>query len=416
VTLNRTKFLAYMRERWIEPDSIMLAIVQNSPVLGLIPKDEAMGGRFMRLPIIHTGAQGRSATYATAKTNAVGSDAVAFEVQYVNNFQIAKLEGDIVDDTKGDANAIAEAIDTEMDATIANMKKDLNMGLFGNVGGARGRIGSIATGIAGANCRIVLLNPYDAKFFERGMLLAASANDGTATGHSLLDSGDTITITGVDAANGYLDFASDVTATITGIGANNYLFAAGDFKLKISGFRGWIPTTDPTSGDSFHGVDRTVQVQRLSGIRTNQSGLPIEDGIVAHTAVMGLYDAKPDIVVFNPVRFGALVRSLGADRANRMTSIKGDDARVSYSSVKVATPHGDVDVVSDSGCHVDESVYLTLKTWKLGSVGKLVHVIDDDELMIRRGTGDDWAIDVKSRANLGCKNPGLNGRASLASL
>jgi hypothetical protein len=121
-------------------------------------------------------------------------------------------------------------------------------------------------------------------------------------------------------------------------------------------------------------------------------------------------------VVFNPVRFGALVRSLGADRANRMTSIKGDDARVSYSSVKVATPHGDVDVVSDSGCHVDESLYLTLKTWKLGSVGKLVHVIDDDELMIRRGTGDDWAIDVKSRANLGCKNPGLNGRASLASL
>ena len=28
----------------------------------------------MRLPLIHTGAQGRSATYATAKTNAVGSD------------------------------------------------------------------------------------------------------------------------------------------------------------------------------------------------------------------------------------------------------------------------------------------------------------------------------------------------------
>lgn len=416
MTLNRTKFLAYMRERWVGPDSIMLAILQNSPVLGLMPKDESMGGRFMRLPIIHTGAQGRSATYATAKTNAVGSDSVAFEVQYVNNFQIAKLEGDIVDDTKGDENALAEAIDTEMDATIANLKKDLNMGLFGNVGGARGRIGSITTGIAGANCRIVLLNIYDAKFFERGMLLTASANDGTAVGHALLDSGDTITITGVDAAKGYLEFASDVTAAITGIAANNYLFGAGDFKLKISGFRGWIPTTDPVSGDSFHGVDRTVQVQRLSGIRTDQSGLPLEDGIVQHCAVMGLYDAHPDCVVMNPVRFAALVRSLGADRANRLSSIKGDDARVSYKSVKVATPHGDIDVVTDSGCHVDESLYLTLSTWKLGSVGKLVHVVDDDELMIRRGTGDDWAIDVKSRANLGCKNPGLNGRAALAGL
>lgn len=415
MTLNRTKFLAYMRERYIGPDSIMLAILQNSPLLGMMPKDESMGGRFMRLPIIHTGAQGRSATYATAKTNAVGSDAVAFEVQYVNNFQIAKLEGDIVDDTKGDENALAEAIDTEMDATIANMKKDLNMGLFGNVGGARGRIGSITTGIAGANCRIVLLNIYDAKFFERGMRLNVSANDGTAVGHAL-KAGAAIVITGVDAAKGYLEFASDITAIITSPAANDYIFAEGDFKLKISGLRGWIPTTDPVAADSFHGVDRTVQVQRLSGIRTDQSGLPLEDGIVAHCAVMGLYDAHPDLVCMNPVRVAALIRSLGADRANRLSSIKGDDARVSYKSVKVATPHGEVDVLADSGCHVDESLYLTISSWKLGSVGKLVHVIDDDELMMRRGTGDDWAIDVKSRANLGCKNPGLNGRASLASL
>lgn len=416
MTLNRTKFLAYMRERWIEPDSIMLAIQQNSPILGMIKKDESMGGRFMRLPIIHTGAQGRSATYATAKTNAVGSDAVAFEVQYVNNFQIAKLEGDIVNDTAGDQNALAEAIDTEMEATIANMKKDLNMGIFGNVGGARGRVGSIGAGVAGANCRITLLNIYDAKFFEKGMLIAASANDGTAVGHALRDSGDTITITAVDAVNGYLEFASDVTASITGLVANDYLFAAGDFKLKLSGFRGWIPTTAPTSGDSFHGVDRTAQVQRLSGIRTDVSGMPLEDGIVHTAAIMGLYDAHPDVCVMNPVRFGALVRSLGADRANRLTTVKSDDARISYSAVSVATPHGEIKVVSDSGCHVDESLYLTLKTWVLGSVGKLVHVIDDDELMIRRGTGDDWAIDVKSRANLGCKNPGLNGRAALASL
>ena len=36
-------------------------------------------------------------------------------------------------------------------------------------------------------------------------------------------------------------------------------------------------------------------------------------------------------------RFGALVRSLGADRANRLTSVKSDDARVSYKAVSVAT-------------------------------------------------------------------------------
>jgi hypothetical protein len=412
--LNRTKFLSYMRERWIGPDAMQLSVIAKSAILGMIPKDEQMGGRYMKLPTIHTGAQGRSAVYATALANAEGSTAVDFQVQYVNNWQIAKLTGDIVDDTKGDANALAEAVDNELEAVMANMKKDLQLGVFGNVGGARGRVGSLATGNAGANCRIVLASPSDSKFFETGMFIAASANDGTASGHALRDSGDTAQITAVDGIKGYLEFAAAVTS-IASIAAGDYLFAAGDFQTKISGFRGWIPTSDPSSGDSFHTVDRTVQVQRLSGIRRDVSGMSLEDGIVDTLAIMGNYDAHPDLVVLNPIRFGALVRSLGADAQNRRAQVKGEDARVSYSSVKIFGEGGDVDVVSDAGCGIDEGLLLTMKTWKLGSVGKLVHVVDDDELMLRYVSGD-WQIDVKSRANLGCTAPGKNGRMILAAL
>lgn len=415
--LDRASFLAYMKERWVDPDEIMLAIVNNSPILGMIEREKhKTGGRYMHLPLLRVGPGGRSATYADADTNASGSETVGFNVEYVSNYQIIKLDGDVVDDTNGDENAIHEALDHETEGALANMRKDLQHQLFGNAGGARGIIGSITTGIAGANCRIVLETITDAKFFEEGMVLVSSDNDGTETGHTLKDSGNSITMTGVNKMLGYLEFASDVTVSISGLAAGDYLFVDGDFKLKWSGFAGWVPRSDPTSGDSFHGVDRTPSVQILSGLRFDASGQPIETAIVESMGYADLLDCHPDIFVVNPVRHSRFANSLGADRANRITKVNGvggnkSQAVVSYSAIMVQTGFGEVPVVADGGCALADGLGLTLATWKLGYVGDdLVHWIDEDGLTVRRGSGDSWKSELKSRGNLGCKQPGRNIR------
>jgi hypothetical protein len=412
---TRAKILAYLMERYVKPDALQLAVMEAAPILGMLPKDEQMGGRYMKLPMIRTGSQGRSATYANAVTNANGTQTVGFEVQYVSNYHVAKIDGDTLDDSKGDDNALEEAMELEMDGAIANIKKDLQHGVFGDVGGSRGRVGSITTGLAGATCRIVLLNPSDAKFYEEGVVLEASANDGTASGHALRSG--SATIASVDAVNGYLEFASAVTGLITGLLANDYLFAQGDFKKKISGFRGWIPTTDPVSGDSFHTVDRTANTRVLSGIRVSGSNKPTETAFIDLAAMMDHYDATPDLATVNPIRWGKMVVSIGADAQNRVVTVKGTDARIGYQAIMIDTARGRVPLVSDGGCDINEGLLLTKDSWKLGSVGKLVHIIDDDGLTMRRDTTTDgWIIEVKSRANLGCKQPGKNGRVSLPSI
>ena len=417
--LNRAMFLPYLKERWIDTDKMILAIIENAPILGMIEKKK-MGGKYMHLPLLKVGAQGRSATYATAVTNAAGSEAAGFDVSYVNNFQILKIENDLVNDSDGDDNAIAEALDHEMETGIASVKKDLQLGAFGNAGGARGRIGSVAAGTAGANCRIVLLQTTDSKFFEPNMVLAVSANDGTAGGHALRDSGNTITVVGVDKIKGYLEFASDITSSISGITTNDYIFGDGDFKLKVSGFRGWIPLSDPTSGDSFHGVDRTSSVQILSGLRYSGTGKPIEQALVDALGYGDLFDVEPDLFVLNPVRWAKLVNSLGADRANRLTKVTNNEATVSYNAVVVTGGRGDVPVVRDGGCGLDECLGLKMSTWVWGYSGpRFVHVIgegDGDGLEVRRGSGDSWQSELKSRSNLGCKQPGRNMRIALDSI
>lgn len=426
--LDRASALAYMKERWIDPDELMLAIMTNAPLLGLLERDHKamVGGRYMHIPLLRVGAQGRSASYVKAVTNLKSSETVGFDVTYVSNYQAIQVDGDTIDDMEGSENAIAEAVDHETEAAIANMRKDLQMSVFGQAGGPRGRIGSIGAGLAGANCRITLSNPTDSKFFEEGMVLAASANDGSGAAHALRDSGNVITITGINKMLGYLEFASDVTASISGLTANDYLFADGDFKTKWSGLAGWIPTTDPTAGDSFHGVDRSVATQVLSGLRYDATGKPIEEGLIAGAGYADLFDAHFDLGVINPVRFSRLVTSfMSSDRGNRITKVEGNGRKavVGYSAVMIATAFGDVPFVSDGGCGINEGFGLTKSTWKIGHVGgegNLVHVVQDDKNRLRRPAGasavDAWQLDLKCRGNMGCKSPGKNMRYSFSSL
>ena len=414
VAIDRSKYLPYLKERWIEPNAIQLAIFQNAPLLGLLEKEaDEMGGRYMHVPLMRVGPVGRSASYTKARSNAIGSTMVGFDVTYVSNYQIVFFDGNAVDDAGGNDNAIADLVDNEMTAGMATLRKDMQQGVFGNVGGSRGRIGSIATGNAGANCRIVLLNITDSKFFEEGMLLAASANDGTATGHTLRGSGATIAVTAIDRIAGYLEFASDVTATISGLTANDYLFVDGDFKSKMTGLAGWFPVTAPTTGDNLFGIDRSINVNVLSGLRKDISGVAIEQGLVDAAADADLYDAHFDLYVINPVRWGKFANSLGADRANRLTDLVGSagKATVSYRAIQVSTNFGDVPVVADGGCPLGDGYGLTKASLKIGHVGgDLVRIVEDDGLMLRRETtiGDGWALDIKGRSNLACKQPGQN--------
>ncbi len=419
---NRAKAVAYMKERWLKEDKMQLALYEDSPMFGRLKKEaNKVGGALMRLPLMNVRAQGRSANYAKAKLNVRGTDRKRFEVGYKNNYQLGQIEGDVMRDMNGDENALVEALDSEMKSVLTNLRIDMGFSVWGNGGAARGRVGAIGAGLAGANCRITLLSIADSRHFEKGMLLQASANDGSATGHALRGGVGIIEITGVNKALGYLEFASDVTVTVTGLVVNDYLFADGDFKEKITGVAGWIPAVDPTGGENFFTIDRSTNVQTLSGIRLDISTMPMEEGIVHGLAICGHHGALPKDIYVNPIRWGSVARSIGADAQNRRGQVKardseGREADVSYDTIKVFGPNGAADLLSDSGVDINAAYALTMDTWEYGYVMEIVGLIEDDGLTIRRGTGDDWIFEALARGNVGCTAPGKNARLALPAL
>ncbi len=89
------------------------------------------------------------------------------------------------------------------------------------------------------------------------------------------------------------------------------------------------------------------------------------------------------------------------------------DATVGYAAIMVATEAGEVKVIADPGCPPNAMYLLDMSTWVLASVGPVVNIIDDDGLTVRRGSSDDWLIELKSRMNLGCRAPGKNTRIAI---
>ncbi len=414
MTLTSTTYQDYMYERWERHKTIQQALYAKCPLLGLVRKPEDLGGTHVHVPMLQTGSQGRSRNHVTAVANATGSVVKGFDVTWESNYHVCLISGNVVDDTKGDKNAIIRALDHEMETGLKNIAKDIKQQIYGNIGGSRGQVGSIST------TTLTLKNAEDSIHFEVGMEICASDDDGTGSGHALLDSGNAATITAIDRDAGTLETDSNWTTQISGLDADDYLFVEGDFNAgggRWAGVDSWIPGTAPTSGDSFYTVDRSADVIRLAGIRYNGAGMPIENAFQNAIGEAALHGSEPNVIMCNPVRWQELAISLGSDLTGRLTRIqaKGTKADIGYDAIKVVSPEGMLPVVSDGGCPINVAYALNLSTWAVQSVGKLIRVIDDDGLKIRRASsGDNWQVDLKTRANVTCNSPGDNVRIALA--
>src|SRR5262249_2481726 len=115
--------------------------------------------------------------------------------------------------------------------------------------------------------------------FNKGVQLEFAADNGTGTSPvGRRGSPDRLTV-----QSGNRDAGTAVTSaalnTVSSITADDYIFRRGDYGAAVTGLPGWCPPTAPTTGDSFFGLDRTVDPVRLSGTRVTGSGGNMEEVI-----------------------------------------------------------------------------------------------------------------------------------------
>jgi len=383
-------------------------VYKNNPFYALVPKYEQFGGLNMPIPLIYGNPQNVSATFSTAQAETTTSSLGQFLLTRVSNYSVASITGETIKATEGKADAFIRYLTMEIDGAIHALSRDLSVQLFRDGGGYMGTVGSSTDDSTDAT----LANIEDVANFEVGMTLIFASNTGGNTGAS---TGGGV-ISAINRSTGLLTFS----AATGGLSASDYIFRSGTQAggtltstnaKAVMGLDGWLPSSAP-GATAYFGQDRSVDTERLGGIRFDGSAMPIEEALVSGAAKAARAGARPDTCLMSYESYIDLEKSLGS--RVRYDELKARDADVGFRSLAVQGPNGVINVIPDQNCQQDVAYMLQLDTWSLNSLGGAPHILDlDGNRILRQATADAYEVRVGFYGNLACSAPGYNVRIAL---
>lgn len=395
MALDVASFQAALKQHY-GSDRVQDMTYKDHPLLAMLAKKEDFGGDVWKLPIITANPQGASVDFTVAQANKTDVQTKAFLIQRSKFYSLASIGNEVMEASKGNANAFLEAATTQIDGAIETAARQLAIAVYGSGSGSIGRVAnsSFATPV------LQLTQPEEITNFEVGQTLVLSATDGTGT----VKVG-TMQIVGADRDAGTLTFAANLSALVPTIAQNDYIFVQGNYGQMLKGLRAWVPDTAPTS-TPFFGVDRSVDATRLGGIRFDGSAMPIEEALISAASRAAREGAKPSHCFMNYLEYADLEKALGSKVQYVNMPVK---AEIAFRGILVNGPRGPINVVPDQDCPPGRAFMLDLSTWKLASIGKAPKLLDSDGLkMLRESNADAVEVRIGYYAQLACNAPGRN--------
>lgn len=369
----------------------------------MVPKETNFGGASKAVAIITDGpAGGRSHAFATAQSRKTGGTEKQWLITRVKDYSLISIETETIMAGNKDKGTFLRIASKKTDQALKNLVYNLGVGLYTNHGAARARVGSTST------TTLTLADPRDITKFAVGMYLDSSTTDGTSGSAD----GGSVQVTAINRRLGTLTAAGNWTAA-GNFSNNDYIFQEGDFGLGVSGLDSWLPATDPTSTPFFN-VDRSVDTDRLGGIRYDGSNEPIEEALQnAEAEVVGVAGGDPMVVFMHPTEVAKLKVSLGSKVEYDMMK-SSDRADISFKTVALVGSNREMRIVGDVHCPKGVAYMLDLSTWAFASLGPAP--------MIGRAMGAQFQWDTNADSveirtmyygNLYCTAPGFNVRIAL---
>lgn len=411
-------FQPYLKNMWHKGRVVDMA-ARKMPFYGMLKKTTDFYGEDRKVTVKYVNPMGRSATFSNTQDNAKAGRAVRFSVTRKSNYGTCFLNSETIEASENNTGALFKALDEELEGVMQNLLQDLQIDLCSHGGGTRGQIDTPVVPGGGAPDYIPLDVIRDVRNYEVNMVLKAGTTNGT-TATTFRTTPSTATITKIDRSAGRLYFAAG-TFTGTNWVADDYLSVQGDISAttllgtKVKGLAAHIPYVAPSSGESFNGIDRTTDTDRLSGMRRDLSAYSLENGIVTLAADISEAGGDPDIALISPRQFANLEISLGSKVRYDKAQGTGDMAKYGWKSINIATDNGDVKVVADRGMPDSRLYVLTMDSWEFSTLGEAPKVIQlDGNKITRVSNADDVEFRAVYRGDLLCNAPGHNGVGLIA--
>jgi hypothetical protein len=402
-SLNLTAMNAALKELY-DGQVVNDLVYADNPFLAMVPKKTDFGGKYLPQPIITAASQGRSATFSQAQGNQTAVSIQSFLLTRVSDYSIATIDNQTMLASATDKMSFLEGAKILIDGAIRSCTNSTSSGIFRSGTGSIAVNGGISTGV------ITLATSSDVVQFEQGMTLQAAATDGgtprAAYGY----------VIAVDRTNGIVTVsASSIggsAGTPSGWTSGDYLLVAGDSNAKCKGLAAWLPTTAPTTGDNFFGVDRSVDVTRLAGIRYVGTSQSIEEALLDGSNLVAREGGKPDHCIMSFASYSALEKSLGS----KVQYVDAKAGNIGFRGIMVNGANSSIRVFPDRNCQNQTAYLLTMNTWCLRSLGDVPQILryGDGLEMLRVYNADSGEVRVGAYYQLACNAPGWNGVISLS--
>lgn len=411
--MDLTKAQAILKQTYA--DGVTVIDYKAAPTLARFKKAKgkvektAFGEAFI-VPLQHGLPQTENATFTQGQSNAAAYSTKfsRFVVTPVTNYGFAQVNGDVVRRATGEG-AFVDAMSREIDNASKNMTRQFAIQMFRQGYGERGIISASANL---ASTTLLLSAPWMVRYFEKDQNLVFSASVAGNT----LRTATPLVVTGRDAVAGTITLSATPNSLAAGIAVGDSIFQLGDrqnsatpARTKIAGFPAWVPSTAPTTGDSFFGLDRSID-SRLYGLRwdATRSG-SMEEAFLDAMALTGAEGGSSTDAICGPETYNKFVKSL---TSRTYIDIPTDDPKIGFRGIEIQGGSGSCTIMPDPNCPEGEAYVLNMDNWTiLHAEDELVSTINDDGLMFRRVPNSDaWQTDLVSCAQLVCDGPGFQCR------
>ena len=386
----------------------------DNPFLAFVNKEPSHGmGESIQQPIWYGDGSNSSADFSITQTNGDSPQVVQFGLKGKTIHGVIQISLDTVRATMNDEGRFVKAVEFASTNKLRELKNRIGELCWGDGTGLIGSFSAISSGV------ITLSDPFSVNKYQKNQILRAFATDGTtevtagALGYVVAKDVGAGTITVSATAGGSAGTPTNWSTSFPQLYQyGNYGTTAAN-KVFI-GVGGFLPAVAPSSGDSFFGVDRSVD-SGLSGLRFNAAGQDMRSALIKCVAQLHLNGSHVDTAWLNPMDWAALETSL-QDQVRYVMGIKPEGASIGLTAMVLGTPHGDLKVFSDRSVPLSTAYALDMATWHLYSTGEIpcpaTAVAGGELARIRDGSDQ---IEVRYAGQLialGCSAPGFNARLS----
>lgn len=351
---------------------------KEHPLAGLVTRKRDLAESKLRVPVKFLQAGGANPVLADAITGAVAAQAEAFEVTTVNIYQVANIEGRLIEQAQmGNATRFLKEMCNQIDDSMTQVSNRISTQLYRSSGASIGTVGS------GTSSPITLLYPEQVDALEVGMTIAANDGDNATTMRS-----GTGVITAIDRDAGTLTY----TGVITSLAVGDHIFISGFQGAALSGLESWCPESAPSS-TAFFGVNRTLS-PKLGGTRLDASAMGPEETWSRVQARAKRNSIQPDVWFINPSDLATMEISLSSAKS------VVDSTEYSFGYEAYNAPGGKK-IIEDSDCQRGVLWGVPTKHVGIVSIGDAPKLLNaDGNDILRAATTDSYQARVGARLNM----------------